>query len=50
MKPEIVIVGISKMFPSQNKIELFARKNYYGWDNWELEIPNKKVEILPNNI
>lgn len=49
-KPEIVIDGISKMFPSQNKIELFARKNYYGWDNWGLEIPNNKVKILPNNI
>lgn len=44
-KPEIVIDGITKMFPSQSKIELFARKNYYGWDNWGLEIPDSKVEI-----
>ena len=34
------------MFPSQKKIELFARKNYVGWDNWGLEIPDHKVEIL----
>ncbi|MGI6772055.1 MAG: MT-A70 family methyltransferase [Acutalibacteraceae bacterium] len=45
-KPEAVIDGITKMFPQQAKIELFARKNYFGWDNWGLEIPDKKVEIL----
>lgn len=45
-KPEFVIDGITKMFPTQKKIELFARKNYIGWDNWGLEIPNRKVEIL----
>lgn len=45
-KPEIVIDGITKMFPTQKKIELFARKNYLGWDNWGLEIPACKVPIL----
>ena len=45
-KPEIVIDGITKMFPSQSKIELFARKNYLGWDNWGLEIPDEKIQIL----
>ena len=45
-KPEIVIDGITKMFPSQKKIELFARKNYSGWDNWGLEIPDQKIDIL----
>lgn len=44
-KPLEVIVGITKMFPSQNKIELFARNNFHGWDNWGLEIPDHKVEI-----
>ena len=44
-KPEIVIDGITKMFPTQEKIELFARKNYLGWDNWGLEIPDSKIEI-----
>lgn len=34
------------MFPQQKKIELFARKNYVGWDNWGLEIPNSKVKIM----
>ena len=45
-KPERVIDGITKMFPDQKKIELFARNNYVGWDNWGLEIPNEKIEIL----
>ena len=44
-KPEQVIDGITKMFPEQKKIELFARKNYIGWDNWGLEIPDNKIEI-----
>lgn len=44
-KPVEVIVGITQMFPEQKKIELFARKNYIGWDNWGLEIPDNKIEI-----
>ena len=47
-KPDLVIEGITKMFPEQKKIELFARKNYNGWDNWGLEIPNSKIDILAN--
>ncbi|MCL2015920.1 MAG: MT-A70 family methyltransferase [Defluviitaleaceae bacterium] len=49
-KPAEVIDGITKMFPTQNKIELFARKNYNGWDNWGLEIPNSKIEINSREI
>lgn len=45
-KPIQVIDGITKMFPAQQKIELFARENYEGWDNWGLEIPESKVQIL----
>lgn len=45
IKPLNVINGITKMFPEQEKIELFARNNYFGWDNWGLEIPNNKIEI-----
>lgn len=44
-KPVEVIDGITRMFPSQEKIELFARNNYVGWDNWGLEIPDSKIEI-----
>ena len=45
VKPVEVIDGITKMFPEQMKIELFARNNYIGWDNWGLEIPTSKIEI-----
>ena len=48
-KPQEVIENITKMFPSQKKIELFARKSYAGWDNWGLEIPNSKIEIVCQN-
>lgn len=44
-KPDAAIEGITKMFPMQEKIELFARKNFVGWDNWGLEIPDEKIEI-----
>ena len=37
-KPIEVIEGITRMFPLQNKIELFARKKYNGWDSWGLDI------------
>jgi len=48
-KPEQIIDSITKMFPAQKKIELFARKNYEGWDNWGLEIPDNKIEIEISN-
>lgn len=44
-KPVEVIDGITRMFPVQEKIELFARNNYIGWDNWGLEIPDSKIKI-----
>lgn len=44
-KPAEVINGITEMFPQQEKIELFARKSYPGWDNWGLEIPGS-TQIL----
>ncbi len=44
-KPEEIIDSITRMFPQQKKIELFARKNFIGWDNWGLEIPNSKINI-----
>ena len=46
-KPQQVIEGITRMFPTQKKIELFARKTYVGWDSWGLETPDGKAEIMP---
>lgn len=45
VKPVEIIDRITRMFPEQNKIELFARNNYIGWDNWGLEIPDEKIDI-----
>ena len=50
VKPLQIIDGITKMFPSQEKIELFARNNYVGWDNWGLETPNSKIEIQTGTL
>lgn len=40
-KPDIIINEITKMFPEQKKIELFARKSFDGWDSWGLESVRK---------
>ncbi len=37
-KPIEVLQGIEKMFPTQDKIELFARKNHNNWDVWGLDV------------
>lgn len=37
-KPLEVADRITKMFPTQDKIELFARKRVDGWDSWGLEV------------
>ena len=42
-KPEAVREGITKMFPRQAKIELFARTACPGWDRWGLEIPEANL-------
>lgn len=40
-KPLEVMQGIEKMFPTQKRIELFARKKFDGWSVWGLDIINK---------
>ena len=45
-KPDSIIAAITEMFPYQKKIELFARRNYLGWDNWGLEIPDFKIPVF----
>lgn len=37
-KPLEVLQGIEKMFPTQKKIELFARHKPEGWDVWGLDV------------
>lgn len=41
-KPIEVIQGIERMFPSQERIELFARKTIPGWTAWGLDMMEKR--------
>jgi len=43
-KPIEVIQAIEKMFPSQERIELFARRETNGWSAWGLDITMKNNE------
>ena len=42
-KPIEVAENIEKMFPTQNKIELFARTKKDGWNSWGLETIQENV-------
>jgi N6-adenosine-specific RNA methylase IME4 len=44
VKPVEVINGITAMFPTQKKIELFSRRKFRGWDSWGLDINNYDPE------
>ena len=37
-KPDEVREAIVKMFPSQSRIELFARNSYENWDVWGIDV------------
>jgi len=39
-KPEEVRARIERMFPTQRKVELFARASAEGWDAWGNECPD----------
>lgn len=43
-KPDEVVHFIEKMFPSQSKIELFARSRFEKWDAWGLEMMVKNED------
>ena len=45
-KPLKVMEGIDKMFPTQQRIELFARKRVRGWDAWGLDIIMNRRETV----
>jgi N6-adenosine-specific RNA methylase IME4 len=51
-KPIEVMQAIEKMFPTQERIELFARKKFYGWATWGLDLVMKsdepKHEVMNN--
>jgi N6-adenosine-specific RNA methylase IME4 len=41
-KPSEVRDRIQAMFPTQKKVELFARERVAGWDGWGLEYPQEE--------
>lgn len=47
-KPIEVLQGIQKMFPTQDKIELFARRKISGWSVWGLDIQEETPVISIN--
>lgn len=49
-KPEHVIDNISKMFPQQKKIELFARSAYKGWETWGLEATDENNSMSTSPV
>jgi len=46
MKPDEVRQAIEEMFPTQKRIELFARTVKAGWDSWGLEIVDKEDDRI----
>ncbi len=45
-KPNEVRKRIEEMFPSQSKVELFARSTSGGWDSWGNEASNVDLDLL----
>tara|TARA_R100000315_G_scaffold25878_1_gene9987 strand:+ start:5006 stop:5560 length:555 start_codon:yes stop_codon:yes gene_type:complete len=44
-KPEEVRKRIEEMFPTQDKLEMFARKKADGWDSWGNEIDGVQLTL-----
>lgn len=44
MKPDEIRHKIVNMFPTQEKIELFARGRFEGWDEWGLDVLESMAE------
>lgn len=49
-KPLKVLRGIEKMFPTQKKIELFARHKPEGWDVWGLDVREEYEKEKANQL
>jgi N6-adenosine-specific RNA methylase IME4 len=48
-KPEQIRERIQRMFPTQRKVELFARATLDGWDVWGNEVPTQ-INLEPSSI
>ena len=49
-KPTEIRNRIAQMFPTQNKIELFARTQQEGWHVWDNEAPNPVAIDLQGEV
>lgn len=47
-KPMEVLKSIERMFPTQDKVELFARHQPEGWDVWGLDVREEYLEEISN--
>lgn len=43
MKPDEVRDAIESMFPTQSRIELFARTHTHGWTEWGLDVIERQI-------
>lgn len=43
-KPDEVRDNIEKMFPTQNRIELFARQRFSNWKSWGLDVREELIQ------
>ena len=48
-KPLEIMKRIERMFPTQNKLELFARQKVEGWDCWGNEVESD-IELLEGEL
>ena len=49
-KPDEVADNIEKMFPTQSKIELFARARKDGWYSWGLEAIEREAATSKEDV
>lgn len=48
MKPDISYKIIERLYPNLRKLELYARRERYGWDCWGNEVGKSQNEIITN--
>jgi N6-adenosine-specific RNA methylase IME4 len=48
-KPNIIRTLISEWYPELNKVELFARQRFEGWDIWGNDAPKQTQVLLSQN-
>lgn len=47
-KPQVAYSIIERLYPSLNKIEMYARFFRCGWDHWGNEVEEEETRVLTN--